>query len=984
MPQLAAGDGNGGTATRLRDLAARASALFDAMDFRPLYDARRQLFGIGYRLADAEGEGRLDRSRYDLLASEARLASLLAISKGDVPESHWFHLGRAVTAVHGAPVLLSWTATLFEYLMPLLLTRSYPDTLLDQSSRLAIRRHIEYGAKRGVPWGISECAYNAVDRHGIYQYKAFGVPGLGLKRGLGDELVVAPYASALAAMLVPTESASNLRRLAALGLEGDYGFFDAIDYTDRTQNVTGASVPADPVIVRTYMAHHQGMTLVALANTLRDDVAVARFHLDSRVRATERLLQERRPREVPAKRRLLADDVQVAAPPPLPVRRYRSPHTVFPHAQALSNGRLVSVVTHAGGGSLLREDVAVTRTRRDATLDPGSVYLYLRDVWTGDVWSAAYQPTGVEPDDYLVTFRTDRATLRRRDGTIVSQLDIAVSTEDDIEVRRLAISNQGSRTREIDVTSYVEIALAIPAADLAHPAFGKLFLETEYAPASSALLCHRRRRDPAEVPLWALHVLSLEGRTQGAIEWETDRAQFLGRGRDPRSPAAMDGRRLSGTTGIVLDPILSLRQRIRLPPGASVRLSFATGVASSRDAAQALAQKYRDPTATIRAFTLSLGHAQSALHHLAISSDEALLFDRLASRVLFSDGSLRAAADRLAASQLGQPGLWRHSISGDLPILLVRAVEADDLPLVRQVLQAQEYWRLKGLKADVVILNEEEASYRADTHGQLTALLDAGPWRGWRQRSGGAYLLRGDEITESERALLESVARAVLSGLDGGLQMQLDRPYAGELPLPPLVVSPSSTAREPVPPVVEAIPVPPLLLANGAGGFADGGRAYLVVLEGDQETPAPWANVLANPGFGTIVTASGASHTWAENSRENRLTSFANDPVADPTAEAWFIRDDESGEVWSPTPGPVRRDPASGRFIIRHAAGVTRFSRTHRDIAHDLEVFVDVSDAVKFSVLTLVNTGPLPRRLSVVTYNDWVSGRHARIRTHTS
>jgi cyclic beta-1,2-glucan synthetase len=965
------------TATRLRDLAVRAGAMFNAMDFRPLYDVRRQLFGVGYRLADAENNGRLDSSRYDLLASEARLASFLAISKGDVPESHWFHLGRVATAVHGAPVLLSWSATLFEYLMPLLLTRTYPGTLLDESCRMAVRRQIDYGATLGVPWGISESAYSAVDRHGTYQYKAFGAPGLGLKRGLGDELVVAPYASALAAMLVPAQSAKNLKRLAALGLEGDYGFFDAVDYTDRGQAAgAGLADTSNPTIVRTYMAHHQGMTLVALANALLDDGMVARFHLDSRVQATELLLQERRPRDVPARQRPLVDDVRVATPPPLPVRRYRTPHTVFPHAQFLSNGRLVSVVSNAGGGSLLRDDLAVTRTRRDATLDPGSLYLYLRDVWSGDVWSATYHPTAVEPDDYLATFRPDRATVRRRDGTIVSQLDIAVSTEDDVEVRRLAITNQGPRTREIDVTSYVEIALAPPAADLAHPAFGKLFLETEYAPASSALLCHRRRRDPGEAPIWAVHVLSLEGRTQGPIEWETDRARFLGRGRSPGVPAALDGRTLSGTTGVVLDPIFSLRQRIRLAPGATARLSFATGVASDRDAAHDLAQKYREPSAAMRAFALALGHAQSALHHLAISHDDALLFERLASRVLGADGSLRAAPDVLAQNQQGQAGLWRHSISGDLPILLVHVIGADALPLVRQVLQAQEYWRLKGLRADVVIINEQPAGYLDDAQTHLTALLDAGPWRGWRQRPAGAYLLRGDAITTVERTLLESVARAVVGGDRGDLRAQLDRPYTDWTPLPRLAAAPQPPrAGEPDGREVdEPVPVPPLTLANGLGGFADQGRAYVVVLEGERETPSPWANVIANPGFGTIVTASGSSCTWAENSRENRLTSFANDPVADPTAEAWFIRDDETGEIWSPTPGPVRRDAASGRVVVRHAAGVTRFSRAHRGIEHHLDVFVDAVDAVKFSMLTLVNTGGVSRRLGLVAYNDWVLG----------
>jgi len=977
LPCLGTGDGvPEPTVTQLRDLGARCGALFNGMDFTRLYDVRRQLFRIGYRLADAEGPGRLDAGCYDLLASESRLASFLAISKGDVPESHWFHLGRSTTAVHGAPVLLSWSATLFEYLMPLLVSRTYPGTLLDSSCRMAVQRHIDYGAERGVPWGVSESAYSATDRHGNYQYRAFGVPGLGLKRGLGDDLVVAPYATALAAMLVPVQSAANLRRLAALGLDGDYGFVDAVDYPNLERGIPSVGGDtATPVIVHTYMAHHQGMTLVALANVLAGAPMVSRFHMDSRVQATELLLQERQPRGTPARRDHPVDAVQLLTPPVSPLRRYRTPHTVFPHAQFLSNGRLVSVVTNAGGGHLMRDGVAVTRARHDATLDPGSTHVYLRDVWSGDVWSATYQPTTVEPDDYLVTFRPERATVRRHDGGIISQLDVVVSTEDDVEVRRITLTNLGPRTREIDVTSYVEIALAAPAADLAHPAFGKLFLETEYAPESAALLCHRRPRDPGDDPLWAIHVLSLEGRTQGPIEWETDRTRFLGRGRDCASPVALDGRTLSGSTGVVLDPIMSLRQRIRLEPGATTRMSFATGVEKDRESALALARKYREPSAAVRAFALSLGHARSALHHLDASVDEALLFERLASRVLYADASLRASGEVLAHNRLGQPGLWRHSISGDLPILLVRVVGVDALPLARQALQAQEYWRLKGLRADVVILNEQAGGYLDDMQAQLVALLDAGPWRDWRQRPGGAYLLRGDAVTSAERTLLESVARAVVSDDRGNLGAHLDRPYGWTPASQPDGDAPASVAGEPpVPSIDEPVPIPELTLANGLGGFADDGRAYVIVLEGDQETPLPWVNVIANADVGTIVTASGSAHTWAGNSREHRLTSFANDPVTDPTAEAWFIRDDDTGEIWSPTPGPVRRDRASGRFVIRHAAGVTRFSRAWSGLRHDLDVFVDAADAVKFSLLSLVNTGPVTRHLSLVTYNDWVLG----------
>jgi cyclic beta-1,2-glucan synthetase len=962
----------------LDELAGRAIALFDDMNFRFLYDPQRQLFTIGYRLADDDGPGRRDASFYDLLASESRLASFLAIAKGDVPESHWFHLGRAVTGVRGAPVLLSWSATMFEYLMPLLVMRSYPDTLLDESCRVVVRRQTDYAAARGVPWGISESAYNIVDRHDTFQYKAFGVPGLGLKRGLGDELVVAPYASALAAMVDPPRSASNLRRLTAAGLQGDYGFFDAIDYTVReTDGRADADGEADSggagTVVRTYFAHHAGMTLVALANVLRGDVMVNRFHSDPRVQATELLLQERVPRHTPTVQPRPLDEMRAVAPPPMtPMRRFRSPHTVFPHAQFLSNGNYVTAVTNAGGGSSFCRGLAVTKSRRDPTRDPGSQFVYLRDVRSGSVWSATYHPTAVEPADYVVEFRAARAMFRRHDDEISTQLDVAVSTEDDVEVRRVTVVNQSSRIREIDVTSYAEIVLAAQNDDVAHPAFGKLFLETEYLPDSAALLCHRRPRDPRDPPVWAMHVLSLEGRPQGPVEWETDRARFIGRGRDTHDPAALDGGALSGTTGVVLDPILSLRQRIRLVPGASVRLCFATGMASDRETAVALAQKYRNPSAASRTFALAFTNAQSDLRHLGISNDEALLFERLASRVLFADGSLRASPDTIAANTLGQPGLWPHGISGDLPILLVRVVGDDDVALARQVLQAQEYWRLKGLSTDIVILNEDPSSYLDDIHAQLTALLDNGPWRTWKHRSGGAYLLRADLIGVADRTLIAAVARAVLGGHRGDLRAQLDVPHPQHDGRQPAFAA--APLPEPAPGASRDRASIPMKFANGLGGFVDEGRAYTVVLEGDRETPLPWTNVIANPDFGTIVTASGSGHTWSVNSRENRLTSLANDPIVDPTAEGLFIRDDETGDAWSPTPGPMARTPASGQFVVRHEAGATTFSRATRGIRHELEVFVDVEDPVKFSLLTLTNDGEAARTLSIFAYNDWVLG----------
>ena len=959
-------------AEALRRLARRASTLADDMRFDFLYDRRRRIFSIGYRLADAEGPGRLDASFYDLLASEARLASFIAIAKGDVPQHHWFHLGRLVTNVNGRATLMSWGGTQFEYLMPLLLMRSFPGTLLDQSCRASLRRQIEYGRDRGVPWGISESAYAFTDRAGNYQYRAFGVPGLGLKRGLSEDLVIAPYATALASLITPSAAAENFQQLARAGLDGRFGFYESLDYRPRNRDVDAApETTASPAVVRAFFAHHQGMSLVAIANVICRDAFVARFHADPRVQATELLLQERVPREA-----ILSDPRPAEITPAattLPVfaaRRFRSAHTASPHAQFLSNGRFTTMLTHAGGGYSVWRNIAVTRRRDDWTCDAGANFIYLRDPWSDHVWSATYQPVGLEADEYDVTFDLDKVTYRRREGDFETQLQVTVSSEDDVEIRRLSIINRGDQQREIEVSSYVEMVLARPEDDLAHPAFGKLFIETEFDPQSAGLLFSRRPRGSDEAPMWAFHVLGVEGRLGGAGEWETDRARFLGRGRSPLRPAALEGRALSGTTGAVLDPVAALRERVRLAPGAFVRVTFATGVAPDRAAALSLARKYRDGGAAARAFSMAFTHVHITLQHLGLTDEHAMLFDRLASRVFGFDRSCISPAD-LAANTLGQQNLWGHGISGDLPIVLVRVTEADSLPLVRQLLRAQGYWRVKGLRADVVILNDHPAEYLDETQNYLTSLVQEPRWAGWLDKPSGMFLRRADGMPEADLRLLSAVASVVLRGDLGELAAQLDRPspwlYSDQDVRPSAALAPPAPASRP-------IAVPALSMENGLGGFTPDGHDYVVVLDGDRETPLPWSNVMANPEFGTMVSASGASFTWAGNSRENRLTPFANDPISDPTAEAVFLRDEESGSVWGATPGPLPRRPDGGRWVIRHTAGVTRYQYATADMEQELAVFVAPNDPVKLTRLTLTNRSDRTRLISVFGYVEWCLG----------
>ena len=961
---------------RLERLAERAADMARAMDFKLLYNEQRHLFSVGYNRT----LGRLDSAHYDLLASEASLASFLAIARGDAPRRHWFQLGRQLTRVAGSAALVSWGGTMFEYLMPRLLLRAYPGTLLEESWRAAVDGQIEYGRQARVPWGISESGFGALDAALDYQYQSFGVPGLGLKRGLSRDLVVAPYATALAVMIRPHAAAANFRALAAENAEGVFGFHEAIDYTrDRAQGTRR------PVVVRSYMAHHQGMTLAALANALFGDPLPRRFHREPIVRAAELLLQERMPWAAPR----VEPHADEAGPLPivreehLPVSRHlTTPDTPHPRVHLLSNGHYGVLLTNNGAGSSTWRGLDVTRWREDRTRDCWGQFVYVRDLRTGRVWSAGHQPLATVADRYEVVYSTDKAEFTRRDGDIETHLEITVSPENNAEIRRLTLTNHSSRTRDLEVSSYAEIVLAPHAADLAHPAFGKLFLETEFIAAEEALLCRRRPRAADSPQVWAVHVLAADGPVIGSVQYETDRARFLGRGRTPARPQALDaGAVLSGTTGAVLDPIFSLRRRVRVPPGASAGVAFTTAVAETRDAALALADQYHDYHGVNRAFDLAWAHSQVELRHFHLSAADAHLFQRLAAHVVFAGSTLRAPRAVLAANQRGHSGLWGLGISGDKPIVLVRVAEPEEVGLVRQLLTAHAYWRLRGLEVDLVLLNEHPAGYFEELHQRLQDLVRASDSHPLTDKPGGIFLRRAGTLSEEDRVLLASAARVVLAGGDGTLAAQLTR----------------SERRPPAPPAVReqetrrarkqegsgsrqgARPYRSSLFANGYGGFSPDGREYVIDLHtpagpiANQNLhlpPAPWINVVANPGFGFLVSESGAGYTWAGNSQLNRLTPWANDPVSDPPGEVLYLRDEANGAFWTPTPLPR----GNAGCVVRHGQGYTVFEQESHGLRQELLLLVPPADPVKVLRLRVRNRGSGRRRLAVVFYAEWVLG----------
>jgi cyclic beta-1,2-glucan synthetase len=936
---------------------------FARMDYDFLYDKNRHLQTVGFNVEDR----RRDSSYYDLLASEARLSSFVAIAQDQVPQESWFALGRLLTTIDGEPTLLSWSGSMFEYLMPLIVMPTYENTLLFQTCKAAVIRQIEYAKTRGVPWGISESGYNTFDVQLNYQYRAFGVPGLGLKRGLSEDLVIAPYATALALMVMPEEGCSNLERLAHEGFMGPYGFYEAIDYT--SSRVPRGQTKA---VIRSFMSHHQGMTFLSLSALLLDHPMQKRFETDPLFQATLLLLQERIPRATTYFSQ--TSDVVNIRPNTIqlemPLRIFTTPDTPFPEVNLLSNGgRYLVVVTNSGGGYSHWKDIAVTRWREDTTCDNWGSFCYIRDAETGDFWSNTYQPTLHRSEKYEAIFSEGRAEFRRRDYNIDTHTEIVVSPEDDIELRRIKLSNHSKTRRIIDITSYAEIVLAPAGADLVHPAFSNLFIQTEIIFQRQAILCSRRPRSVNEKTPYMFHLMAAHGAEIKNITYETDRMQFIGRGNTLASPHAMiNSKELTNSQGSVLDPIVAIQYQIIIEAENSVTIDIVTGIGENQEVILNLIDKYQDKQFANRVFDLAWTHSQVVLRQINASEPDAQLYSRLASSVIYANSSLRADPGILLKNRRGQSGLWGYSISGDLPIVLLLIEDPANINIVRQMVQAHAYWRLKGLAVDLVIWNEDHAGYRMLLQEQIIGLIAAGIEANIIDRPGGIFVRSSDQISIEDRILFQSVARIIISDTQGTLADQINKRGFGELAIPqfrPVRTYKNSFQTENI------LPRKDLEFYNGIGGFTPDGREYVITTNKNNLAPAPWVNVLANQKFGSVISENGLAYTWSENSHEFRLTPWYNDPVTDASGESMYIRDEETGHFWSPTPfikGP------SDLYLSRHGFGYSVFEHNEGGIITELLVYTALNDSLKFSVLKVRNETGRSCKLSVFNYVEWVLG----------
>jgi cyclic beta-1,2-glucan synthetase len=945
---------------RLAALAEKSRSFAYGMEFGFLLDPQRNLLSIGYRVP----EDARDESCYDLLASEARLASFFAIAKGDLRTRHWFRLGRTVTEINSGAALVSWSGSMFEYLMPSLVMRAPSGGLLDQTTRLIVARQMQYAASHGIPWGISESAFNARDIAFTYQYSNFGVPGLGLKRGLADNLVVAPYATGLAAMVAPRRAAQNFQALTQAGGLGVYGFYEALDYTPSRLRKG-----EDTSVVRAYFAHHQGMTISAILNAVRNGEMRSRFHAEPAVRATELLLQERAPREVPvtfARAEEVASSANVRDAVETATRKLNLRHLSPPVTQLLANNQLSMMITAAGSGYTTWNGLAVTRWREDSVCDDWGHYVYLRDARSGRVWSAGHMPVASPPDHYAATFSDEKVEIVRTDGNFTTTMECIVSPEDDAEARRVTVLNSGLTVAEIEITSYAELVLAAVTADAAHPAFSKLFVETEFLPEIETLLATRRRRSPTDAEIWVAQFMLVDGAKAGPLEFETDRARFIGTGKSVRNPAVIGSPvKLSNSAGTTLDTIFAIRRRLRIPAGRQARVTYWTVVAGSREAALDLVDRHRQEPAFNRAMMLAWTQAQIGLRHLSINAEEAQLYQTLASPLIYMNSALRASARTLASDIGPQSALWPHGISGDRPILLVRIDEIDDIELIRTLLHAFEYWKSKHLPVDLVILNDRRSSYAQDLQGAIDAMVRNISTPGERNK---IYTLRADLVSPDTLRVLPAIARVVLYGRRGSLATQLLRFRENPIADKPVAKPPKPDVRS----ALEPIDTGGLEFFNGFGGFDADGKEYVTLLNAGRPLPAPWINVIANRNFGFHCSADGGGYAWYGNSKENQITPWSNDPVSDRPGEVFYVRCDSEDFLVSPTLSPLMSD--EGTHLARHGFGYSTFERQVRDMRLELTQFVPLEDAIKMSRLRITNLASVPRSLSVTYYADWVLG----------
>ncbi|MFA5575677.1 MAG: glucoamylase family protein [Tissierellaceae bacterium] len=929
-----------------KNLLRRIDSLIDNTKLKPLYNAEKQLFHIGY---DLEGEKKL-AIYYDLLASEARTSSYIAISRGEIGPEHWHRLDKPLVKEGGYISLASWSGTMFEYLMPALNMKNFKNTLLDESYRSSVDIQRNYGHIKGVPWGISESAYFAFDSDFNYQYKAFGVAKLGFKRGLKDELVISPYSTFLALSVDYPRAMNNIRRMISEGFEGKYGFYESIDYTKKR-----LPKHLEMGIVKSYMSHHQGMILTAINNFLNDNITVKRFHKNPSMKCGEYLLQEKVPQKFH-----LSNEYEN----PNEFAFYKDNDILWNNRQygmealedikchILSSASYSTMINSFGEGFSKNRDIFINRWRKDFLAKPYGQFIYLKDLKNNRIWSTSFAPTFVLPDSYSVSFSTDKASFTRRDGKIESLMEIFLLPGDLGEMRKIRLKNLGSEEALLEVISYFELTGTSYQADLAHMAFSNLFVKTELLENREGLVAHRRKREGESDSSIIFHGLKVFGQEDNIMTYETNRSNFIGRGNSLRKPQALE-KGNSNTVGIVLDPIMSIGKKLSIGPGESVEIYYITGISTSKEEVVDILNKYDSRENINMAMDLISSKSQTEIGYLNLDHANIELYEELLPYIFYLKGNKNKYKGILARKGRGKEGLWAHGISGDNPIVLVRIGSLENLDNLIKVLHAHEYWTYKGLTVDLIVVYEEEDKYYRPLNQKILELIYE--IRGnLLNVQGGIYPRNIGSLDQDDISLFYKRAALIINAQEGFTFD--DSKIYGQVKGGPRIKTPAEPIRSRE---LE------LDFFNGYGGFSKNGEEYVIRLQKGLNTPMPWVNVVANEEFGFIISERGTGFTWSVNSRENKLTPWYNDLINDLPSEIVYIRDRDSNELFSITPEPIRGEED---YIISYGKGYVNFEHNSHDLEQELTIFVPREEKVKINLIKLKNTADRERKLKIYYY----------------
>jgi cyclic beta-1,2-glucan synthetase len=935
------------------------AGLIDETDFSFLYNRERSLFHVGYRADTAE----LDSSYYDLLASEARLASFVAIAKGDVPPKHWIHLGRPLTSIRGLRVLLSWSATAFEYLMPRLLMRTPRFGLIAQSCRGAVKQQQAFGRQHNIPWGVSESGYYHFDQHARYQYQAFGIPLMGLKWDQGERLVISSYATFLALPFDASAAVENAREIEDLGGRGELGFFEALDF-----GAASARNATRPKVVQSYMAHHQGMTLVAIANLVSGDRLVERFHRDPRIASTEYLLYEQLPLRAQTQPLETFEAPLKQAEPSSVAIEYWTLDASARTIAMLANPRLSACITPRGGGNLKWRGYAITRWRPQTDGINGGSLLYVRDIERGTLWTTGLGTAG---RDYKVICGPDSVEFRDKRNALLIRQQIIIAPFSDIELRKVSITNDSNAPRQLLVCAYSEPVLAEAGGDSRHPAFSKMFIEDEFLAEQETLVFRRRPRGDSDPALCLACKVVAQAGFKVRFQFETDRREFIGRGGSRENPAALkaDDPQLRCRAGESLDPIAALGLIVTIPARATFQCAFVTG--AGEDEIEIL--RNLDRVGSIQAANWTIDdarrHMQQELLVLEVTSVDVKRGTELFGSILSPPRPDPARLFMMSGATRAQSALWRHGISGDRPVVTVVISDAVDFRNLENLIRALAVCQARGMSADVVFLDESDSAYAHPTHDRLQKIIRQYLRRTAANRDFETYIVPAFSLDEEARRALALSSRLMLDLRLDDWYGQLARQQRQQPLIPGFLPQPSSPVhRDSIPAVKRPTN---LLLDNGLGGLAPDSSEYVLYLRKGHTTPAPWCNVLANAEFGTLISESGSACSWYGSSSEYALTTWSNDPVLDRPGEALYIRDEETGLFWSPLPGPARDDEP---YVVRHGIGFSGFEHASEGLQQSTEVFVDPEEPVKFIRIHLKNCWPRARRLTITYAAEWRLG----------